>query len=65
LEWVAFVKGLKVFDDPRAATYLRSFAAGTMAPAGGMVYDVQQGMLDEPTCDGYFITSFFILLTIV
>jgi hypothetical protein len=47
LEWVAFVKGLKVFDDPRAATYLRSFAAGTMEPAGGMVYDVQQGALDE------------------
>jgi hypothetical protein len=47
LEWVAFVKGLKVFNDPRAATYLRYFAAGTMAPAGGMVYDVQQGALDE------------------
>jgi hypothetical protein len=47
LEWVAFVKGLKVFEDPRAATYLRHFAAGTMAPAGGMVYDVQQGALNE------------------
>lgn len=47
LEWVAFVKGLEVYSDPRAATYLRSFAAGTMAPAGGMVYDVQQGALDE------------------
>jgi len=47
LEWVAFVKGLSVLDDPRAATYLRHFAPGTMAPAGGMVYDVQQGALDE------------------
>jgi hypothetical protein len=47
LEWVAFVKGLRVLDDPRAATYLRHFAAGTMAPAGGMVYDVQQGALNE------------------
>jgi len=47
LEWVAFVKGLRVFHDQRAATYLRYFAAGTMAPAGGMVYDVQQGDLNE------------------
>ena len=47
LEWVAFVKGLRVLHDPRAATYLRHFAAGTMAPAGGMVYDVQQGALNE------------------
>ena len=37
LEWVAFVKGLRVLDDPRAATYLRFFGAGTMKPAGGMV----------------------------
>jgi hypothetical protein len=47
LEWVAFVKGLRVLHDPRAATYLRYFTAGTMAPAGGMVYDVQQGALNE------------------
>ncbi len=47
LEWVAFVKGLQVFDDPRAATYMRFFASGTMKPAGGMVYDVQQGAYDE------------------
>lgn len=47
LEWVAFVKGLTVLDIPRAATYLRHYAAGSMAPAGGMVYDVQQGAFDE------------------
>ena len=47
LEWVAFVKGLRVGDDSRAATYLRHFASGTMAPGGGMVYDVQQGALHE------------------
>jgi hypothetical protein len=47
LEWVAFVKSLTVFNDPRAATYLRFFAAGTMAPEGGMVYDVQQGALNQ------------------
>jgi hypothetical protein len=47
LEWVAFVKSLRVHDDPRAATYLRHFASGTMAPGGGMVYDVQQGALNE------------------
>ncbi len=47
LEWVAFVKGLKVSNEPRAATYLRHFAPHTMEPAGGMVYDVQQGALHE------------------
>ena len=47
LEWVAFVKGLRVVDDPRAAAYLRFYAAGTMKLAGGMVYDVQQGAYDE------------------
>jgi hypothetical protein len=47
LEWVAFVKGLRVADDPRAATYVRFFGAGDMKPAGGMVYDVQQGAYDE------------------
>jgi hypothetical protein len=47
LEWVAFVKGLRVSDDPRAATYVRFFSAGGMKPAGGMVYDVQQGAYDE------------------
>jgi hypothetical protein len=43
VEWVAFVKGLRVNEEPRAATYLRSYAPTTMAPRGGMVYDVQQG----------------------
>jgi hypothetical protein len=43
LEWVMFVKGLRVEGEPRAATYLRSYAPTTMAPRGGMVYDVQQG----------------------
>ena len=46
VEWVAFVKGLRVDQEPRAATYLRFYAATTMAPAGGMVYDVQQGATD-------------------
>ena len=43
LEWVLFVKGLRVEGEPRAATFLRSYAPTTMAPRGGMVYDVQQG----------------------
>lgn len=43
VEWVVFVKGLRVGQEPRAATYLRSYAPTTMAPRGGMVYDVQQG----------------------
>ncbi len=43
VEWVAFVKGLRVGQEPRAATYLRFYAPTTMAPRGGMVYDVQQG----------------------
>lgn len=43
VEWVAFVKGLRVEQEPRAATYLRFYAPTTMAPRGGMVYDVQQG----------------------
>jgi hypothetical protein len=43
VEWVAFVKGLRVDQEPRAATYLRFYAPTTMAPRGGMVYDVQQG----------------------
>jgi len=47
LEWVAFVKSLRVHEDSRAATYLRHFASGTMEPGGGMVYDVQQGALNE------------------
>lgn len=47
LEWVAFVKGLRVADDPRAGTYLRFFRAVDMKPAGGVVYDVQQGAYNE------------------
>jgi hypothetical protein len=43
VEWVAFVKGLRVEEEPRGATYLRSYEPTTMAPRGGMVYDVQQG----------------------
>lgn len=43
VEWVAFVKRLRVDREPRAATYLRFYAPTTMAPRGGMVYDVQQG----------------------
>ena len=43
VEWVAFVKGLRVDQEPRAATYVRFYAPTTMAPRGGMVYDVQQG----------------------
>jgi hypothetical protein len=43
VEWVVFVKGLRVEGEPRSATYLRSYAPTTMAPRGGMVYDVQQG----------------------
>lgn len=43
VEWVVLVKGLRVGQEPRAATYLRSYAPTTMAPRGGMVYDVQQG----------------------
>lgn len=46
VEWVAFVKGLRVDQEPRAATYVRFYAATTMAPRGGMVYDVQQGAAD-------------------
>jgi hypothetical protein len=47
LEWVAFVKDLKVGGDRRAATYLNAWAVHTMAPSGGMVYDVRQGASDE------------------
>jgi len=47
VEWVAFVKGLRVGEEPRAATYLRSYAPTTMAPHGGMVYDVRQGAYDR------------------
>lgn len=47
VEWVAFVKGLRVDQAPRAATYLRFYAPTTMAPRGGMVYDVQQGANDR------------------
>ena len=47
LEWVAFVKGLKVSNQPRGATYLRFFADVTLKPAGGMVYDVQHGARHE------------------
>jgi hypothetical protein len=47
LEWVAFVKRLKVENDPRMATYVRHFAPVTMKPAGGMIYDVQQGSTHE------------------
>jgi hypothetical protein len=47
LEWVAFVKDLKVGDDPRAATFFNAWATHTMAPSGGMVYDVRQGATDE------------------
>ena len=43
LEWVAFVKGLRVDGAPRAATYIRFYEATTMAPRGSMIYDVQQG----------------------
>jgi hypothetical protein len=43
VEWVVFVKGLRVDQEPRAAAYLRFYAPTTMAPRGGMVYDVQQG----------------------
>src|SRR6185503_20864293 len=47
VEWVAFVKGLRVDEQPRAATYLRFYAPTTTAPRGGMVYDVQQGANDR------------------
>lgn len=47
VEWVAFVKGLRVDQAPSAATYLRFYAPTTMAPRGGMVYDVQQGATDR------------------
>jgi hypothetical protein len=47
VEWVAFVKGLRVDEEPRAATYLRFYAPTTMAPRGGMVYDVQQGATNQ------------------
>jgi hypothetical protein len=47
LEWIAFVKGLRVDQEPRAATYLRFYAPTTMAPRGGMVYDVQQGAANQ------------------
>lgn len=47
LEWVMFVKGLRVDEIPRAATYLRSYAPTTMMPRGGMVYDVQQGASNQ------------------
>jgi hypothetical protein len=41
------VKGLRVDEEPRAATYLRAYAPTTMAPRGGMVYDVRQGAFDR------------------
>jgi hypothetical protein len=47
VEWVMFVKGLRVDEIPRAATYLRSYAPTTMTPRGGMVYDVQQGAANQ------------------
>jgi len=47
VDWVAFVKWLRVAEMPRAAAYLRSYAPTTMAPRGGMVYDVQQGVTDR------------------
>ena len=47
VEWVAFVKGLRVNGEPRAATYIRFYAATTMAPRGSMIYDVQQGATSQ------------------
>jgi hypothetical protein len=47
VEWVALVKNLKVDGNFREATYLPSFAPTTMAPRGGLVFDVRQGAASD------------------
>ena len=52
LEWVAFVKGLKVAGGPRTATYARYFAPVDMAPRGGVIFDVRKGAAQEDMSGG-------------
>lgn len=49
LEWVVFVKRLRVGGEPRAGTYVRWRTPTTHLPRGGIVYDVQHGARN----DGY------------
>lgn len=43
VEWVALVKNLSICGDPRQASYFPTFAFHSMAPGGGLIFDVRQG----------------------